>query len=212
MHYIYIYIYMYVYTHKILPEKHPHVYQNNPIEFNFRWILNQEISNFPCKTVNIETIIIIQIKRYMHFLSLDKGQHSTSRNVTRILFVYTSSVYFRNFNSWILKSATIFVKYTSCFIMIITWLTILEKMKIIHINKTIFLVSMNVFISVTLSSLTETVPMAMLFPFCCEMNTTCKHLCFPLTAKFKEISNEVIRSRINFCIILTNQPNTQLVR
>jgi len=156
------------------------------MEFNFLWNLNQEILNFPCTSVNIETIIIIQIKHYMHFLTLVKEQHSTLRNVTRTLFVYTFSVYFWNFNSWIPKFATIFVKYTSCFNMVITRLTSLGKMKIIHKNKTIYLVSMNVFTSVTLSISTETILIAMLFPFCCQVSTTCKQLCFSITTKFKE--------------------------
>ena len=33
----------------------------------------------------------------MHFLTMDKEQHSTMRNVQRIFFVYTSSLYFSNF-------------------------------------------------------------------------------------------------------------------
>ena len=137
--------------------------------------------------MNIRTIIIIQIKLYIQFLKLDKEQHRSLRNVTRILFVYTSSVYLRNFNSWILKPETIFVSYTLYFIMVITGRTISGKMKIIHIIKTIFLVSLNVFTSVTLSSLTESITIAMLFPFCCQISTNCKHLCFPITANFKDI-------------------------
>jgi len=160
--------------------------KHNFMTFNFRRILTQEILNFPCKKLNIETIVIIQIKHYMHFLTLDKRQHSTLRNVTRILFVYTSTVYLRNFNSWILNSATIFVNYTSCIIMVVKGQPISGKMEIININKKLFFLSMNVFISVTLSSLTETILIAMLFPFCCQVSTTCKQICFSITAKFKE--------------------------
>ena len=68
--------------------------------------------------------------------------------------------------------------------------------------------SMYVVTSVTSSSLTESVPVAMLFPFCCKVSTTCKHLCFPVIPKFKELYNEKRTNRINFCIILTDQANT----
>jgi len=47
--------------------------------------------------------------------------------------------------------------------------------------------SMYVVTSVTTSSLTETILIAMLFPFCCQVSTTCKHLCFPNIPKFKEL-------------------------
>jgi len=67
--------------------------------------------------VNTGTKINIQIKLFIHFLTMDKEQHSAMRNLTRIFFVYTSYVYLRNFNSWIPKSATIFVNYSLCFIM-----------------------------------------------------------------------------------------------
>jgi len=70
--------------------------------------------------------------------------------------------------------------------MVITGQPISGKMEIININKNIYLVSMNVFISVTLSSSTETILIAMSFPFCCQVSTTCKQLCFSITAKFKE--------------------------
>ena len=73
--------------------------KNNLMEFNFQLILNQEIIIFPCKTVNTGTKIIVQIKHYMHFLTLGKEQHSAMRKVTRKLFPYTSSVYLRNCNS-----------------------------------------------------------------------------------------------------------------
>ena len=58
---------------------------------------------------------------------------------------------------------------------------------------------------VTFSSLTESVLIAMLFPFCCHVSTTCKHLWFPIIPKFKEIYNETLTKRINFCIILKDQ-------
>jgi hypothetical protein len=45
--------------------------------------------------------------------------------------------------------------------------------------------SMYVVTSVTTSRLTETILMAMLFPFCCQVSTTCKDLCFPIIPKFK---------------------------
>ena len=62
---------------------------------------------------------MIQINLYMHFLTLDEEQHSTMKNVPRIIFVYVSSVYFCNFIYWILKCATIFVNYTVYFIVLI---------------------------------------------------------------------------------------------
>jgi len=65
--------------------------------------------------------------------------------------------------------------------------------------------SMYVVTSVITSSLTETILIAKLFPFCCQENTTCKHLCFPITPKFKELYNIKLRNGINFCIILTGQ-------
>jgi len=40
---------------------------------------------------------MIKINLYMHFLTTDEEQHSAIRNDQRILSVYTSSVYFRNF-------------------------------------------------------------------------------------------------------------------
>jgi len=46
-------------------------------------------------------------------------------------------------------------------------------------------VSMNVFTSVIISSLPETFLIVMLFPFCCQISSKCKHLCFPLTTNFK---------------------------
>jgi len=55
---------------------------------------------------------------------------------------------------------------------------------------------MYVVTAVTTSSLTETILIAMLFPFCCQVSTNCKHLCFPITHKFKEIYNEKVRNRI----------------
>jgi hypothetical protein len=63
---------------------------------------------------------MIQINLYMHFLTLDEEQHSTMRNVQRILFVYMCSVYFCNFIYWLLKCEKIFVSYTLYFIMAIS--------------------------------------------------------------------------------------------
>jgi len=180
------YIYIYIYIHTKFYTKNTQMFIKT-ISWNSIFVeLKKNNLNIPCRTVSIENIIIIQIKHYMHFPPLDKEQHSTLRNVTRILFVYTSTVYLRNFNSWIPKSAKNFVNYTSCFIMVITGRTISGKMKIMNINKKLFFVSMNVFISVTLSSSTETILIAMLFPFCCQVSTTCKQLCFSITPKFKE--------------------------
>jgi hypothetical protein len=51
--------------------------------------------------------------------------------------------------------------------------------------------SIYVVTSVTPSSLTVTIPIAMLFPFYCQAGTTCKHLCFPITLKFKELYNKI---------------------
>ena len=41
--------------------------------------------------------------------------------------------------------------------------------------------------SVTTTFLTETILIAMLFPFCCEVSTKYKHLCYPIIANFKKI-------------------------
>jgi len=57
------------------------------MEYNFHWILNQEILNFPCNKVKIGIKIMIQINLYMHFLTIDKEQHSEMKNVQRIFFV-----------------------------------------------------------------------------------------------------------------------------
>jgi len=65
--------------------------------------------------------------------------------------------------------------------------------------------SMYVVTSVTTSSLTETIPIAMLFLFCCQISTTRKHFCFPIIAEFKEICKEKFRNGIKFCVILTHQ-------
>jgi len=62
--------------------------------------------------------------------------------------------------------------------------------------------------SVTTSSLSETFLIAMLFPFCYQVCTTCEHFCFPNTPKFKELYNKKLRKRINPCIILTDQDDT----
>jgi len=56
--------------------------------------------------------------------------------------------------------------------------------------------SMYVVTSVTTSSLTETILITMLFPFCFQVSTHCKHLCFPIIHKFKEIYNEKLRNGI----------------
>jgi hypothetical protein len=66
---------------------------------------------FPIKTVKIWTEIMIQIKLYMHFLTLDEEQHSKMRNVARKIFVYAFSAYFRKFIFWVLKWVTIYVNY-----------------------------------------------------------------------------------------------------
>ena len=63
--------------------------------------------------------------------------------------------------------------------------------------------------SVTSSSLTETFIIAMLFPFCCQVSTTCKHLCFLMILKFKEVYKEVLRNELNYCIISIDQGNTK---
>jgi hypothetical protein len=68
--------------------------------------------------------------------------------------------------------------------------------------------SMYVVTSVTTSSLTETILIARLFPICCQVSTTCKHLCFPIIPKFKELYNKKLRNGINVCIILTDQADT----
>ena len=68
--------------------------------------------------------------------------------------------------------------------------------------------SMYVVTSVTISSLAETILAAMLFPLCCQVSTNCKHLCFPIIPKFKELYNKKLRNGITFCIILTDQANT----
>jgi len=66
-------IYIYIYTHKILHEKHSQVYQKVSHGVQFSLNLNKEIILFPCKTVNIGTIIIILISEYQNlqtFLSI----------------------------------------------------------------------------------------------------------------------------------------------
>jgi hypothetical protein len=68
---------------------------------------------------------------------------------------------------------------------------------------------MSVVTSVTTSSLTETILIALLFPIGCQVSTTCKQLCFPIIQIFKEIYKVKPRNQIQFCIILTNQPFTQ---
>ena len=109
---------------KILQKNNPHVYKNTVIEFNFHWNSNQKILYFLCKRVKIGTIIMIQINLYMHFLTLNEEQHSTTRNIPRILFVYIYSMYFSNFIYWVLKYATIIVNNTSYFIMVVPECTV----------------------------------------------------------------------------------------
>ena len=60
--------------------------------------------------------------------------------------------------------------------------------------------NMYVCTSATTLSLTETIPIAMIFPFCCQVSTTCKHLCFPIIPKFKELYNELFRNGIKFAL------------
>ena len=55
--------------------------------------------------------------------------------------------------------------------------------------------SMYVVTVVTTSSLTETILIAMLFPFCCHVSTTCKLLCCPITPKFKELYKKKAQKR-----------------
>jgi len=59
---------------------------------------------------------------------------------------------------------------------------------------------MNVFTSVTLSSLTETIFITMLFTFCCQMGTKCKQLCFPIIPKFTELYNELSETELTFAL------------
>ena len=73
------------------------------------------------------TEIMIQINLYMHFLTLDEEQHSTVKNVPRKLFVYASSVYFRNFIYWLLKWPTIIVSCNLYLIMVLPGCTIWGK-------------------------------------------------------------------------------------
>jgi len=143
--------------------------------------------------VKRSTKIMIKISLYMQFLTLEKEQHSTKRNVQRILFVYTSSVYFRSFIYWLLKR----VKNLSVIIYIWLWLyleVVFQEQKNINIYNLNYILgnpygsvfcSKYVVSSVTTSSLTETIPIAMLFPFCCQVSTNCKHLCFHIVANFK---------------------------
>jgi len=60
----------------------------------------------------------------------------------------------------------------------------------------------------TMSSLKETILIAMLFTFCCQVSTNCKHLSFPIILKFKELYKQKLRNRINYCIISIDQANT----
>jgi len=67
--------------------------------------------------------------------------------------------------------------------------------------------SMYVVTSVTTSGLTESFPKAMLFPFSCQVSTNCKHLCFPIIPKFKELYNKSSETGKVY-IILTDRTNT----
>jgi len=69
--------------------------------------------------------------------------------------------------------------------------------------------SMYVVTSVTTTSLVETILIAMLFLFCCQVSTNFKHLSFPITTKFKELYEEKLRNGFHFSLILTDQANTQ---
>jgi hypothetical protein len=59
---------------------------------------------------------MIQINLYIQDLTLDEEQHSTMRNVPRMLFVYTSYVSFCNFIFCGFKFVMIFVSYNLYFI------------------------------------------------------------------------------------------------
>jgi len=66
----------------------------------------------------------------MHFLTLDEIQQSTKMSVQRILFVYTSSVYFRNFIYWVPKCATVYVNYSLNLMLVVPGSTTSRKMNI----------------------------------------------------------------------------------
>jgi len=70
---------------------------------------------------------------------------------------------------------------------------------------------MNVVTSVIMSRLTETILIAKLFPFCCQVSTKYKHICFPITAKFKKLYNEKAQKR-NKLSHYFNQSSQQAVR
>jgi hypothetical protein len=76
--------------------------------------------------VKIVTTIMIQItgNPYIQYLTLDKEQHSTMRNVPRILFVYTSYVSFCNLILILIKICDNFCNYNLYFIMVITGYTV----------------------------------------------------------------------------------------
>ena len=105
--------------HKIIHGKKQRIYQEEFREIQFS--LNFKRKNFKSSIQNSEnwSNIMIQINLHRHFLTLDEEQHSTMRNSQRMLFVYTSSVSFQNFIYWVLNYLTIFVSYTSYFIMLI---------------------------------------------------------------------------------------------
>jgi len=77
------------------------------------------------------------------------------------------------------------------FIMVIPECTVSEQTNI----KTTFIgkryesmfCGMYVVTSVTTSRLTETIPIAKFFSFCCQASAICMNLCFPIIAKFKEL-------------------------
>jgi hypothetical protein len=66
--------------------------------------------------------------------------------------------------------------------------------------------SMYVVTSVTMPSLTETVLMAKLFPFCCQVSKNCKNLYFPILCKFKKFYNGKLRNGINFALFQSIKP------
>jgi len=116
--------------------------KNTLVELNFHWISNQEILNFPWKTMKIRTEIMIKINLYMHFLKLVEERPSTMRNVVIILFLYTYPAYFRNFIHLILKWQTVIFNNTLYFIMIFARMYYLRKKWVLkHIIKTTVLVS-----------------------------------------------------------------------
>jgi hypothetical protein len=128
----------------------------------------------------------------MHFLTFDEKRHSTMWNFQRIIFAY-----FRNFIYWLLKWMTIFCQLYFIFSYGYTCMYCSRNKQILkYVIKTTlfirhislcFVVCMYGVTSVTTLSLTETILIATLYPFCCQESTTCKHLCFPIICNFKEL-------------------------